>query len=89
MATYNNKQVKDISCINADPAYSLFIDTNKKQVVQKANVIKISSFFGNNDTDNELRQVINFIKEDLREKNFNYDLRTLAAKYKEKQPKLH
>ena len=89
LVKHESDLVKDIARISAEPALSLFIDNRRSCVKQKENVLKISSFFGNNPTDCELKRIIDFIKEDLKDKDSGYDLRRLATKYRYKFPKAH
>ncbi len=81
--------LKDVKCINANTAQSLFIDNRKACIVQKDNVIEISSFVLDDGKDNELKKIIEFIKEDLRGKDYTYDLRRLVSKYRFKFTKSH
>lgn len=89
LVTYNDLSLKDIGRLNADPKYSLVIDNRMKQVRQRENVIKIGSFFGNKTDDTELKNIVDFIASDLKDKAYDYDLRLLASKFRSKYPKLH
>jgi TFIIF-interacting CTD phosphatase-like protein len=80
----NGKYFKDLTKIKGDLSQIIMIDNAVDSVLQRENVIPISSFNGLNMDDSELKKIAEHIKQSFSSSESISDLRTLVEKYKAK-----
>ena len=76
---------KDIQKKSKDISQCLIIDDTPEYIKHKENFIYISPFLGFDTEDKALMNLVDFFKEEIKGREAEFDLRTLASKYSSKK----